>query len=144
MTQKTLFGGHDVFPRSSVTTKLPTYKAPSGAPMSEAEQEAYRRLAVAVVSIGWHLLKRAVELKEIYSGFELKTPTEKRWIDGVQKRVQDMIDAEDWAFAKFVRCRRTVDRRVNEAASPDFYEDHVARIVCVRPGLYQPNPVLLK
>jgi hypothetical protein len=33
---------------------------------------------------------------------------------------------------------------VNEAASPDYYPDNLARIVCVSPGLYQVNPQLFK
>lgn len=143
MTQKSLFGG-DIFPRSSVTTKLPTYHEPAGAPMTEQEQQAYRTLAVAVVSITWHLLKRAVSLQEIYDGILImKNGVEQRRINGIRQRVQDMLDAGDWAFAKFPRSKRTVDRRVNEAAAADFYPDHIARIVLVEPGIYQPNPQFL-
>jgi hypothetical protein len=35
--------------------------------------------------------------------------------------------------------KRTIDRRVNEAANPDFYPDGVARIISVTAGVYKPN-----
>lgn len=139
--QRSLQG--DVFPRSSVTTKLPTYRAPSGAPMSEDEQQAYRDLAVDVVFIAWRRLNRAVSLDEIYFGAAyFKGGIEQDKIQGVRDRVQSRIDNDLWPYARYARGKRTVDRRVNDAASADYYEDHVARICCVSPGVYQPNPAL--
>lgn len=134
-----------VFSRSSIIAKLPTYRAPSGAPMSEAEQVQYRRLAFAVVFEAWRKLKRPVDLNEIFWGvFEWKSGVKHREIvQGVQSRVQASICEGVWVFADFPRSKRTVDRRVNEAASPDYCENNVAKLVCVSPGIYQPNPVLL-
>lgn len=40
--------------------------------------------------------------------------------------------------------KRTIDRRVNEAADPRFYEDRVPKIVAVTAGEYQPNPKLFE
>lgn len=40
--------------------------------------------------------------------------------------------------------KRTVDRRVNEAADPRFYENGVPKIVAVTAGVYQPNPILFE
>ena len=40
--------------------------------------------------------------------------------------------------------KRTIDRRVNEAADPRFYENGVPKIVAVTAGVYQPNPVLFE
>lgn len=142
MSQRLLSGG-DVFPRSSITAKLSTYRAPSGAPMGEEEQQAYRDLIVDVVFIAWRRLRRPVNLFEICFGVDIfKDGLGQERLQGVQERVQSRIDNDLWPFARFARSKRTVDRRVNDAASPDYYEDHVARIVSVSPGIYQPNPVL--
>jgi hypothetical protein len=144
MSQHSLFNT-DIFPRSSVTTKLATYKPPNGAPISEPEQQAYRDLIVDIVYIAWHQLHRAVNLEEIYFGFpRFKNGLQQEWILGVRERVQSRIDNDLWVYAEYPRGKRTVDRRVNEAASPDFYTDNVARIACVSIGVYQPNPELMK
>lgn len=115
MVQQTLF-------RSSVTTKLPTYKEPSGAPMSEEEQQLIRQLCVEAVFSVWNREHRATDLEEIF------------WF------VQDKMKGKSYPYQP--RSKRTVDRRVNEAASPDYYEDNRAKIACVMPGVYQPNPAL--
>ena len=133
-----------LFPRCSVTTKLSTYREPSGAPMGEEEQQAYRELIVDVVFIAWRRVHRAVSLQEVYWGFfTFKGGVQQERVLGVCERVQSRIDNDLWPYARFPRGKRTVDRRVNEAASADFYADNVARIACVSPGVYQPNPVLL-
>ncbi len=64
-------------------------------------------------------------------------------VRGVQDRVYDAIDEGVWPFGSFARGKRTVDRRVNEAAAPDFCEGNVALLICVSPGIYQPNPAVL-
>jgi len=144
VSQRLLSGG-DVFPRSSVTVKLSTYRAPSGAPMGEEEQQAYRALIVDVVFIAWRRLHRPICLWEICFGVDVfKNGLGQERLQGVQERVQSRIDNDLWPFARFARSKRTVDRRVNDAASPEYYEDHKARIVCVTPGVYQPNPALFK
>ena len=131
-----------LFSRSSVTSKLPTYRAPAGAPMGEDEQQAYRDLIVDIVFIAWRRVHRAVCLDEIFFGFpRLERGVQQEWIQGVRERVQSRIDHDLWPYARFPRGKRTVDRRVNDAASPDFYDDNVSRIVLVDPGIYQPNPV---
>jgi len=108
--------------RSSVTTKLPTYKQPAGAPLTEPEQQLIRKLCVQAVFSVWNMEHRPTDLNEIY------------WF------VHDKM--QDTSYPYQPRSKRTVDRRVNEAASPDYYEDNVARIACVMPGVYQPNPAL--
>jgi hypothetical protein len=140
MSQRSLFG-EDVFPRSSVTTKLPTYREPAGAPMSEPEQQAYRDLIVDFVSIAWRRLHRAVNLQEIYDGiYFFSNGIAQDHLLGVKERVQSRIQNELWPYAPFVRSKRTVDRRVNESASDAFYEDNISRLACVSPGIYQPSP----
>ncbi len=134
-----------LFPRTSVVTKLPTYQAPSGSPLSEEEQQAYRDLIVDIVFIAWRRVHRAVSLGEVYFGFaRMKGGLEQEWIQGVRQRVQSRIDNDLWPYVPYPRGKRTVDRRVNEAASADYYEDHVARIACVSIGVYQPNPAFLE
>jgi hypothetical protein len=111
--------------------------------MSEAEQQAYRDLIVDFVCIAWRRLRRPVSLEEIYGGVDVfRGGVFQERILGVYERVQSRLEHDLWPYARFPRGKRTVDRRVNDAASPDFYEDHVARIVCVSPGIYQVNPVL--
>jgi hypothetical protein len=139
----------DVFPRSSITTKLPTYHAPAGAPMTEEEQQAYREIIVDFVYITWHKLHRPVSLQEIYFGINIfKNGVLQERIQGVRERVKSRIDNEWWPYSCFVqgkrivRGKRTVDRRVNEAASPDFYTDNKARICAVTQGIYCVNPAL--
>jgi len=135
----------DVFSRSSVTTKLPTYQKPSGAPMSEAEQIQYRKLAFAVVLEAWRKLSRPVNLNEIYWGIIDWRHGIKQGVlvEGVRDRVQDAIEDDVWPFADFPRSKRTVDRRVNESASADFCGG-VSWLVCVSPGIYMPNQEFLK
>jgi len=115
MEQQTLF-------KSSVTKKLPTYIPPSGAPMSEEEQATIRKLCVQAVFSVWNTEHRPTNLGEIYLF------------------VTDRMKAKDYPYK--VRSKRTIDRRVNETASPDFYEDNTSKIACVSPGIYQPNPEL--
>jgi hypothetical protein len=112
--------------------------------MSEEEQQVYRDIIVDLVFIAWRRVHRPVSLYEIYSGFpRFAGGIQQEWIQGVRQRVKSRIDNDLWPYAEFPRGKRTVDRRVNEAASPDFYDDNVARIVCVQLGVFQPNPVLL-
>jgi hypothetical protein len=113
--------------------------------MSEAEQQAYREIIVDFVSICHRKLHRAVSLSEIYGGASVfRAGIEQERILGVADRVQSRIDNDLWPYAGFVRSKRTVDRRVNEAAADDFFEDHVSRLACVSPGIYQWNPRLLE
>ena len=140
MGQVTLRG--DIFPRSSISTKLPSYTPPSGAPMSEAEQEAYREKVREVVFGVWYNFRRPACLAEIYFGVK-EEASGKILLSGVRSRVQQLIRDGCWAFATFARSKRSVDRRVNEAASPDFYSDNLAMIVSVNPGVFQPNPEVL-
>ena len=134
----------DLLPRSSVTTKLPTYKKPAGPPMSEAEQEAYRDIIIDFVFIAWRKLHRPVSLDEIYYGAAVfKSGIAQESIIGVKERVQSRIDNDMWPYAKFVRSKRTIDRRVNDAGSPDYGENNISYLVLVNPGIYQPNPEFL-
>jgi hypothetical protein len=115
--------------------------------MSEEEQQAYRDLAVLVVYAGWRKLHRAVSLEEIYRGVNVfRDGVFQEHVMGVAERVESRVENDLWPhlYARFARSKRTVDRRVNEAAADDYYEDHRARIVCVTPGVYQPNPVFFK
>jgi hypothetical protein len=113
--------------------------------MTEEEAQAYRNLIVDFVFIAWRKLHRPVTLEEIYGGVDLYAHgILQEHIMGVHDRVQSRIDNDLWPYTMFPRGKRTVDRRVNESAAPDFYSDNKARIVCVQPGLYQVHPELLE
>ncbi len=118
-----------LFSRSSVTTKLPTYK-PQAIPLQEEESEAYRQLCVKAVFSVWNTEHRASDLAEIYYY--------------VHSRVNEMIANGEWPYAQFVRSKRTVDRRVNEIASKDFNKDGIVKVVAVTAGIYQPSPKLFE
>ena len=56
--------------------------------------------------------------------------------------VLERIRLKEWPHATYMRSKRFVDRRVNEAASPLYAEGGVPKIVAVTSGIYQPNPIL--
>jgi hypothetical protein len=148
-------GQQELFPRprSSITEKLPTWK-PQAIPLIEEESQAYRNIIVEITFATQHIEKRPISLTEIYygvykeeeriiNGKKQKVKTD-RLVDGVKQRVKAIIDDKEWPYAQFVRSKRTVDRRVNEAASPDFYKDGMPKIVAVTHGIYQVNPALME
>ena len=118
----------DVFPRSSVTLKLPTWK-PQPIPADENECAAIRKLTVEAVFKVWNIEHRPADLMEIY--------------EIVTDKIAMLRRNQQWSW-KENRSKRTIDRRVNEASSKDFYPDGVPRICAVTSGLYQPNPALFK
>jgi hypothetical protein len=118
----------DLLSRSSVTAKLSTWR-PQVIPLQENESEAYRKLVCEAVFNYWKFKHRPCSLVEIF-GF-------------VTAKVEALRKRDEWPF-KAYRGRRTVDRRVNEACSPQFYADNIARIVAVTAGIYQPNPKLFE
>ena len=58
----------------------------------------------------------------------------------VNSKIKDEIATGRWEWKR--PGKRTIDRRVNEAADPRFYLDGVPKIVAVTAGVYQPNPEL--
>jgi hypothetical protein len=116
------------FKRQSVTAKLPTWKSPT-IPLSEGEASAYRQLIVEAVFSIYNTEKCPCDLARIYSI--------------VKEKVKERISQKAWPYAPFCRSKRTVDRRVNEAASPDF-NGGLPKIVAVTSGIYQVNPSLFK
>jgi hypothetical protein len=109
--------------------------------MPEEEMQAYRELIADFVFIAWRKLQRPVSLDEIYDGAaSFKNGVAQDGIMGVHARVQSRIDNELWPYAKFPRSKRTVDRRVNEAAADQYCPDNISYLACVNPGVYQPNP----
>ena len=113
---------------SGATEKLPSWR-PQGIPLDEPERNAYRQLCIQAVFSIWAQEHRPAHLNEIYRF--------------VRARIKDKIADREWPFSPY-RGKRTVDRRVNEAASPAFYEDGVPKIVAVTSGIYQPNPFLFE
>lgn len=117
----------ELFPRKSVTEKLKTWKRQS-IPLPEEEAAAYRQLVIEAVFSVHNLWKRPTDLQEIY--------------EIVKKKVEKRLEKNTWPHVAYCRSKRTIDRRVNEAASPDF-NDGTVKIVAVSAGIYQVNPALL-
>ena len=95
--------------------KLATWQ-PQLIPLSEQERAWIRQVAVEAVFSAWNTRGRPTDLREIFAFY-----VERCKAEGVQ-----------------IRKKRTVDRRVNEAASTEYG----ARIVSNTAGMYQPNPTL--
>lgn len=112
---------------SGKTEKLPSWR-PQGIPMDEPERAAYRQLAVEAVFSVWNEEHRPAQLKEIY----IK----------VQEKIQTLSTLGQWPY--HYRSKRSIDRRVNEAASPAYCEGKSPRIVAVTAGIYQPCPALFE
>jgi len=113
---------------SGATKKLQSWR-PQGIPLDEAERAAYRQLAVEAVYSIWNREGRPAQLSEICRL--------------VRRKVKEKIAADEWPFRSY-RSKRTIDRRVNEAASSQFSKDGVPKIVAVTSGVYQPNPTLFE
>lgn len=111
---------------SGATMKLPSWR-PQGIPLDEPEKQAYRQLAIEATFSIWNQEYRPCNLAEICRTIRLK--------------IREKLDAHEWPFTPW-RSKRTIDRRVNEAASPQFYADGIPKIVATSAGLYQPNPIL--
>jgi len=90
-----------------------------------------RQLVVKAVFAKWNKDKEPATLLSIF--FK------------VQDNIKELITTAQWNRWKKewgIPGKRTIDRRVNEAADPRFYEDGVPKIVAVSAGVYQPNPAL--
>jgi len=111
------------------TVKLPTWK-PQLIPLSEEEREWMRGVVTRAVFSVWNRYGRPTDLAEIYQ-YYLKQASEGWHFD--QERNYFRLQP---SFPQ--RGKRTVDRRVNEAASKQFG----AKVVAVTSGIYQPSPRL--
>jgi len=110
---------------SGETVKLPSWR-PQGIPLDEPEKQAYRQLAIEAVFSIWNQEHRPAHLSEICRI--------------IRQKIRQKLDADEWQFIQW-RSKRTIDRRVNEAASIEF-GGPIPRIVAVTSGIYQPNPQL--
>lgn len=96
-----------------------------------------RRLVIKVVFAYWNEHGQPIPLSpnkvcSIYIAQQVQTKIRQLREIGQWKK--------DWGFIG----KRTIDRRVNEAADPRFYANGVPKIVAVTAGVYQPNPELVK
>jgi len=90
--------------------------------------ESIRELSKEAVYARWSSEKRPSQLIDIYRF--------------VKRRIQVLIDVGEWdAKAWTPPSKRTVDRRVNEAADQKYW-DGPTPIIALRAGLYIPNPSL--
>ena len=73
---------------------------------------------------------------------EIKSSTLMNIFYRVQDRIHEERTLGRWPKEWKQPGKRTIDRRVNEAADPRFYQNGVPKIVAVTAGEYQPNPKL--
>lgn len=94
-----------------------------------------RKLVVKVVYAYWNERHKPIPMSP-----------NKACAEYIAQKVQTMLNLlryrGEWKWGYIGK--RTIDRRVNEAADPLFYDDKVPKIVAVSAGLYQPNPELFK
>jgi hypothetical protein len=89
-----------------------------------------RDLVVSVVFGIWNEQKRPASLAEIYQGVRVKIAREQ--------------EDQTWPKIWFNPSKRTVDRRTNETARPEFYLEGPPPCICIRAGHYQSNPALFE
>lgn len=98
---------------------------------SQTYCERIRRYAVQAVMAFWNNHKQPSTLYSIFLS--------------VKSKIDDDVTMGQWPNNwKYPVGKRTIDRRVNEAADSKFYSDGVPKIVMVEKGVYKPNPVLFE
>ena len=94
------------------------------------ETRVLRRMVVETVYAHWSKYHQPINLAAIWRG--------------VHKKIVDAHATGQWRKQWGWPGKRTVDRRVNEAADPRFYTDGVPKIVAKTAGVYTINPKLLE
>ena len=89
-----------------------------------------RDLIVSVVFGVWNEYKRSASLAEIYQG--------------VREKIAREQEDSTWPRVWLTPSKRTVDRRCNETARPEFYPEGPPPCICVKAGHYQSNPALFE
>jgi len=86
---------------------------------------------------------RNIAIKEVYSKYYLagQTSTLQEIAEKVKTRIQYLIKQGNWPLTYGMPSKRTIDRRVNEACEPTWFEDGVPRLAAKSAGFYVPNPV---
>jgi len=115
------------------TLKLEGWK-PQPPPPENSETQAYRDLIVEAVYLIYE------HNRQLYSrhGFPPRPVTLGEIYRAVTNKIRALKRAGKWPYK--VHGKRWVDRRVNEAACPDFYPDKIPKIVAASAGRYLPNP----
>lgn len=109
-------------------------------PQAQPDEELCKRLrqyVLEVVFAVWNKHKRPVAMSP-------QKPGQFYIAQGVQKKIRQAREKGEWPKEWGYVGKRTIDRRVNEAADPRFYEDGIPKIVAVTAGVYQPNPSLFE
>jgi len=89
---------------------------------------------------------RNIAIKEVYAKYFLtgQSSTLAEIAEKTKTRIQQLIWDNKWPVTYGLPSKRTIDRRVNEACEPTWFEDGVPRLAAVTAGFYQPNPVRFK
>lgn len=86
-------------------------------------------MAVEAVFAVWNEYRLPANLEDIYHLVKVKISKAK--------------ELKTWKWG--TPSKRTIDRRVSDAADPKFYEvSGVPKIVAVTAGIYRPNPILFE
>ena len=121
---------------AEATVKLGNWRPHSKPPNDECA--ALRELVVQAVFGCYY------EKKQLLA--EMGKPPQPVSLDEIYLRVQVKVDQKQrigkWRYGW--TSKRTVDRRVNEAATKKYAENGVPKIVAITSGFYRPNPALLE
>jgi len=122
---------------SERTVKLGDWR-PQLRPAESRELAEYRRLIREAVFGIFFRKKRVLEAK----GMPAQPVSLAEIYLEVRSRIAELQACGEWPY--HVHGKRWIDRRVNEAATPKYYEDGVPKIVAATAGMYMPNPVLFR
>lgn len=132
---------------SEKTSKKEGWTA-QGGPEQGSETQAYRDLIGEAVEtlyavnkalytrMGYTGVAQPVSLMEIYRAVQNK-------IDAL-KRLESLQHKKGQLWPHSYHGKRWLDRRINEAACPKYYQDAIPRIVAATAGFYEPNSMYTK
>jgi hypothetical protein len=120
---------------SERTFKAEGWKA-QARPEESAELQASRQLIREVV---FSLARRKQEIMAPLQMLAQPVSLGEIYLE-VRSRVAILQSCKRWPY--HVHGKRWWDRRVNEVATPRYYEDGVPKIVAITAGLYAPNQLL--
>ena len=107
--------------------------APQAQPPENDEIKAHRQMVVEIVyGLYWRKMQR---LKSIGMPPQPVSLSEV-WAEFVSRRLT-LQSIKDWKWHQHEK--RYLDRRVNEAACPNFYENRKPKIIAASAGIYLPN-----
>lgn len=117
---------------SGRTQKLEGW-APQSQPPENDEVKAHRQMAIEIV---YGLYWRKMQLLKSMGMPPQPVSLSEIWAEFVSRRLTRQ-SIKDWKWHQHEK--RYLDRRVNEAACPTFYEKGKPKIIAASAGIYLPN-----